>query len=120
MTTPNSQWLGKKGEAIAQHYLKKHNYHLKETNAKLGYYELDVVAQKGNITVFIEIKTRSIWPGSNPSIMLSRAQIKKLKKAIARYCHQHRLSFNYIRLDLIQLNYKNKNTIRITHYQDIL
>jgi putative endonuclease len=112
--------LGKKGENIAQYYLQKHNYNIMAKNIKLGYYELDIVAQKGKTTVFVEVKTKLERSLASQDIVLTRKQIKNLKKGVARYCQQQYINFNNIRMDLIFLVYKKeKGVITIKHYQDI-
>lgn len=51
--------IGKAGEATAIKYLKKNKYRILEENysTKLG--EIDIIAQKDDYIVFIEVKTRS-------------------------------------------------------------
>jgi len=64
--------LGDKGEKIAREYLENKGYKILDKNfrySKLG--ELDIIAQKGNDIVFIEVKTRmktgpgGFWPEDN-------------------------------------------------------
>jgi len=54
----HKQNLGKYGEDIAADYLIGHGYHLIQRNFKARYGEIDIIAQKNSILVFIEVKTR--------------------------------------------------------------
>jgi len=56
---PNhKQSLGKYGEDLASDYLVRHGYHLIQRNFKARYGEIDIIAMKNSILVFIEVKTR--------------------------------------------------------------
>ena len=56
---PNhKQSLGKYGEDLASDYLVRHGYHLIRRNFKARYGEIDIIAMKNSILVFIEVKTR--------------------------------------------------------------
>ena len=50
--------LGKNGEEIARLYLKKNGWKILEKNYKTPYGEIDVIAKKGEVVAFIEVKTR--------------------------------------------------------------
>ena len=51
--------FGKFAEEIATNYYISKGYAIKERNWRLGKIEIDVIAQKGNTVVFIEVKARS-------------------------------------------------------------
>lgn len=51
--------FGKKGEQAAMELLLKKGYTIRERNWRCGKNELDIVAEKGNRIIFVEVKTRS-------------------------------------------------------------
>lgn len=51
--------LGRKGERMARRYLKRQGWKIVEKNYKCPFGEVDIVANKGGVTAFIEVKTRS-------------------------------------------------------------
>ena len=51
--------LGKWGEEIACEKLITEGYAICERNWRVGSYEIDIIAMKGNRIVFVEVKTRS-------------------------------------------------------------
>ncbi len=51
--------LGKKGEALAERYLKKLGYKLLAKNYRTPFGEADLVFSYGGETVFVEVKTRT-------------------------------------------------------------
>ena len=50
--------LGKEGELIAFMFLQKENFRVLKTNWRYQKSEVDIIAQKDNFLVFIEVKTR--------------------------------------------------------------
>ncbi len=54
----NTKILGKAGEKLAVKYLKKHKYNVLQCNYSCKQGEIDIVAQDGIYTVFVEVKTR--------------------------------------------------------------
>ncbi len=51
--------LGKWGENIARDFLITQGYVIVTTNWRLGHYEIDIIATKGNRMIFVEVKTRT-------------------------------------------------------------
>jgi putative endonuclease len=53
------QSLGRWGEDVAAEYLSRQGYTLIERNLRTPYGEIDIVAQKDALLVFVEVKTRA-------------------------------------------------------------
>ena len=54
----NKKAVGITGEISAQEYLQKKGYKIIFTNEKIAGVEIDILAKKGNMLVFCEVKTR--------------------------------------------------------------
>ncbi|MDE7329748.1 MAG: YraN family protein [Clostridia bacterium] len=50
--------LGKKGEAKARRYLFFKGWKILESNYRTPFGEIDIIARKGDVIAFIEVKTR--------------------------------------------------------------
>jgi putative endonuclease len=57
--TTSRQALGKWGEVLAADFLENQGYLIIERNCRTPYGEVDIVAQEGDVLVFVEVKTRS-------------------------------------------------------------
>ena len=112
--------IGGFGESLAQKYLKRHHYLIIDTNIILAPREIDILAQKDNTYVFIEVKT--LRNNTEPAeLSLSRKQILTLTKAIYDYCQKHKIKLSNTRLDCIGINInKYKKMANIKHYRNIL
>ena len=51
--------IGKLGEELAQQHLVKQGFAILERNYRKGRYEVDIIAYKEGLMVFVEVKTRS-------------------------------------------------------------
>lgn len=51
--------FGKKGEAAARDALLRKGYLIRETNWRCNKFEIDIVAEKDNRLIIVEVKTRS-------------------------------------------------------------
>lgn len=77
--------LGKTGEDIAQKYLIKNGYEILEINWKYLKNEIDIIAKKGNIISFVEVKTRVTKAFGAPELAVSRKKQKNIITAAQNY-----------------------------------
>ena len=70
--------LGKKGERIAVGFLLEQGYSIVERNWRFLKAEVDIIAQKDNIVVAVEVKTRSSKVFGNPQDFIDAKKIKLL------------------------------------------
>lgn len=77
--------LGKLGEKIATEYLLKNNFKIIKNHFTCRWGEIDIIAKKGDILYFIEVKTRTNLKFGQPEEAVSFLKLKSLKKAINYY-----------------------------------
>jgi len=94
MASTQKQKIGQLGEDIACRYLKKKGFLVVSRNFRRKWGEIDVIAQKGNITHFFEVKTISRENISNvtrendeysPEDNIHPAKIKRMLRAVQTY-----------------------------------
>ena len=108
--------LGKLGEELSVDFLQKKGYHILETNWTFQKAEVDIIAQKENILVVIEVKTRSSIDFGSPQDFVKPAKIQLLVKAINEYVISNDLDLE-IRFDIIAIS-KEGNNFNIEHLED--
>ena len=55
MSTQNT---GNIGEGLAARYLEQHGYDIVRKNYRYGHGEIDLIVQKENVLIFVEVKTK--------------------------------------------------------------
>lgn len=118
MTISNTQ-IWNSGEVIAIKYLQKHEYSILETNFKFWrFWEIDIIAKKDWITVFVEVKYRNNTSYWEPEESITKYKLSKCKKTVDYYCKKNKTDFENIRFDAITI-LKWKTSYKITHYKNI-
>ena len=112
--------LGQLGEKLAARYLVGKGYKILAINKMLGHKEIDIIAQQGDLTVFIEVKTANSQSPVKPEEQLNALKIHRLKKAVWQYCLEQRLNPNNIRADLVAicLN-ETEKMAKVRHFENI-
>lgn len=77
--------IGISGEDFCEKYYRKKGYEIKERNYHSRYGEVDLIAQKGNIITFVEVKTRNEKSLGRPSEAVNRQKQKKLQLTAMKY-----------------------------------
>jgi putative endonuclease len=111
-----SHQLGRKGEAEAAAFLTKKNYQILEKNYRYRKSEVDLIVQKNNILVAVEIKTRSTTFFGDPAFFLKTKQQHRIVEAIDYYVQQNNLDVE-VRFDVISILKKN-NALEIQHIEN--
>ena len=109
--------LGHKGEDMAAGYLQKRGYCILDRNwVNKGRKELDIVAIKDDVVVFVEVKTRKAGSITSPISAVDDRKQRRICLAADSYLKAHRIDLCY-RFDIIGIIYDNEES-RIDHYED--
>lgn len=78
--------LGKKGENRTARYLKRRGYKILERNYRSPFGEVDIIARKGDIIAFVEVKTRlSDFFGAPSDAVRGDRKLRYIRAAKAYY-----------------------------------
>ena len=106
MPSPKRKF-GDVGEKIAEKYLAEKQYTIIDRNYSKRYGEIDIVAKKDSLLVFIEVKTRNMKHAQNflPEQSVNKLKIRKLKKICQVYLLEKRYNPNQEwRIDIIAIS----------------
>jgi len=114
--------IGRIGEELAVKYLKNKNYYIIEQNYYNKFGEIDIIAEKDNYTVFIEVKTRSSEDFMPLEETIYFSKIEHLRNSALYYFSKNNLIYTSIRFDLIALkiNIQRKKIEKIKHFKNII
>jgi len=109
-----------KGENIACEFLKKKGYKIIERNFRKGYGEIDIIALKDNILVFVEVKTRTSNQFGTPLEAISYFKLKSLIKTAQFYKVLNPRLPDSLRIDAISVMLDNFGSpTSIEHIENI-
>jgi putative endonuclease len=101
--------LGIYGEQLAQKHLIKNGYSIKATNYRYLKYEIDIVAEKNNQLVVVEVKTRQTAEIGQPWMAVTRKKQRQLIQCANYYVQSKDLDTS-IRFDIISIVHNNYRT----------
>jgi putative endonuclease len=108
--------LGKRGESIAAEYLLGKGYRIRHRNWRFGPKELDIVATRNGMLVFVEVKTRwsSYW--EEPKESVRRRKQRHIAEAAEAYIQKYELNMD-AQFDIISIVLQG-DRVQIEHIED--
>lgn len=94
--------LGFRGEGRAVKFLKKSGYEVLHRNFRCPFGEVDIIAQKGGVLCFIEVKTRSSDYFGAPNQAVDKKRQSRYIDS-ARYYFANREIDCTVRFDIIEI-----------------
>lgn len=107
--------IGYKGELIAIEYLVKAGYEVICKNYRNTRYEIDIIAQKDDTLVFVEVKTRNSLIYGDPEESVDNRKIDRILKCAHEYIVESGW-VKEIRFDIITVNLRQVPAIN--HIRD--
>lgn len=106
--------LGKLGEEKAKQHLLEKDYTIIAQNWTIGQAEIDIIAEKDGILIFVEVKTRTSDTLQAPEMAITQKKAKILARAANAYvikaAHEGEVRFDVISI-VITGN-------KLTHFED--
>ena len=107
---------GKFGEEKAVEFLTKNGYEIVAKNHKYQHAEIDIIAKKEKLLLFVEVKTRTNLSFGNPEEFVNYTKAKLIMKAAEHYIFAKDWQFD-IRFDIIAVTIKG-SSVAIKHIED--
>lgn len=113
------QNLGQFGEEVAVEYLIKNGYKIIERNYRCKLGEIDIIAKKYDLLIFVEVKTRRNNNFGYPVESITKEKQRHIYNTVYYYLITHKIAYNEVRIDAIEVYVEFGNT-RINHIPDII
>jgi putative endonuclease len=110
------QELGIYGELLAQQHLKEQGYTIHTANYRYLKYEIDIVAEKNNTLIVVEVKTRQTAEIGEPWRAVTRKKQKQIIQC-ANYYVQSRDINKHVRFDVVSIVHNQYRTV-LEHIED--
>ena len=116
-----SKAIGDLGEDLAADFLQKKGYSVIERNFRFKRAEIDIIAEKEDTLVFVEVKLRKSLSHGHPEDSVDNAKMRLYTDAAEHYLEI--INWNReIRFDIISITgdiHKELQTMAIKHLQDV-
>ncbi|OQX87410.1 YraN family protein [candidate division KSB1 bacterium 4484_87] len=117
MPPDNHANVGKLGEKLASDYLKNKGYKIIKRNYRFGHGEIDIIAEKDGILIFVEVKTKKFGDFGDPIYWITRRKQRQIAKIAQAYLYEKEIEHMDCRFDVIVLQWED-GTYKIDHIED--
>lgn len=117
MSEPDRRAFGGAAEDLAVQHLQSSGYRIRDRNVPCRVGELDIVAEKGDVLVIVEVRMKSNDASGDPSETVLGMKQRRVVKATLYYLQQERLDDVVIRFDVIAVHGRGANAT-VEHIED--
>lgn len=111
--------LGELGEAKAAEFLKAQGYRILKKNHRIAGGELDLIAQKGEFIVFVEVKSRRVGRESiNPRLQMTKKKLAQVRKLAECYLLEKEISDLQPRFDFLGISLSPEGRWEVEHIEN--
>ncbi len=109
--------LGQRAESLATEFLQRKSYQIVERNWRFSRAEIDIIAKKDEVLIFVEVKMRSYDYYGNPEDFVSEKQQALIQEAATQYMEEVGHDWE-IRFDVIAILWEDDREAKIRHIKD--
>lgn len=114
----HNQRIGKWGEETATEYLVERGYEIIARNVRTPYGEIDIIVKQGDITIFVEVKTRTSNKMGLPEESITPRKRQHMLAAAEHYTAEHEM--DHWQIDVISIEGKPGSKPKITHFENAI
>lgn len=111
-----NQKRGNYGERLAAAHLEQKGFAILEKNYRYKRAEIDIIAQKGNLLLFVEVKARTHNDYGFPEEAVDDRKAAMIMMAADQYIHEKQWQFD-IRFDIISISLRENGAVH--HFEDV-
>jgi putative endonuclease len=116
---PRHLRVGRWGERLAAGYLRLAGYRILDRNFRCPMGEIDIIARKRNLLVFVEVRTRHAGSLQHPLETIDHVKIARTVNAAKIYLMRFKRPYPYCRFDILGITTGTLFTERfIRHVKD--
>ena len=108
---------GNIGEKYTARFLRKNRYRIREMQMRNQFSEIDIIAEKRDVLVFVEVKTRTEGVLLSPSSAVNLQKQKKIISAALGYIQKHNIR-KQVRFDVAEV-YLLKDSRKVSDFNYI-
>ena len=109
--------LGYFGEKVVAYYLERKGYRILKRNFCIRGGEIDIIAQKGDIIAFVEVKTRAPEPLVNGLEAVTKTKKKLIIKTSEEYSYKYPHDWQP-RFDVVGVTVDNRKVVGFNYVEN--
>lgn len=92
--------LARRGEDLAASYLESAGFELIARNHRIGRDEIDIIARRGQLLIFCEVRSRSANQWISPAQTVTSRKIANIRRGAMAFVRQNSLKHMELRMDV--------------------
>ncbi|MCD4674114.1 MAG: YraN family protein [Anaerolineaceae bacterium] len=116
----NRQSIGRRGEDIAAKYLAERGCSLLERNVRTAYGEIDLIVQRKEALIFVEVKTRTSRAYGYPETAITEAKMTHMVQCAEDYMQNHPEFVLPWQLDVISVELEGDDEYKVTWFENAI
>jgi putative endonuclease len=115
---PGNKTLGDRGERIAAAFLAERGWAVLNRQFRLGHREIDLVARRGEVVAFVEVKTRGGTGYGHPLEAITWRKRREIQRVALAWIDRFGRAGDVYRFDAIGILLPAGGAPRIEHVED--
>ena len=113
----HNQRVGKWGEKAAASYLNTHGYEIVKINVRTPYGEIDLIAKKDDLMIFVEVKARTSKTYGPPEVAVTPRKQQHMVSCAEYYAQQNEI--DHWQIDVLAIEQVGDKT-EIKHFENAI
>lgn len=114
----HNQRIGKWGEDTAAEHLTQRGQEIIARNIRTPYGEIDIISKQGDITIFVEVKTRTSNTMGLPEEAITPRKREHMLAAADHYAAEH--GIDHWQIDVVAIEGKPGSEPKITYFENAI
>jgi putative endonuclease len=114
----STKTLGDRGEEMAARHLAAAGWTVVSRNFRMGRKEIDLVARRGEVVAFVEVKTRAGLGYGHPLAAITWKKRREIQQVAAAWIHQHGREGETYRFDAVSVLVLAGAAPEVEHVED--
>ena len=110
--------LGDRGERLAAEHLERAGWTIVERNFRLGRKEIDLVARRGEVVAFVEVKTRAGLGYGHPLEAITWRKRREIRQVATAWIGRHGRPGDLYRFDAVAVQVRAGGSPELEHVED--
>jgi putative endonuclease len=106
------------GEQVAMEYLGRRGWRIEAHRFRLGHSDLDVVARRGNLVAFVEVKTRGTSGWGAPAESVGWRKRRTIARVAEVWRERHGRPGDVYRFDVVEVRVGAGREHEVEHLED--